>query len=146
MKKGFVFSIDSALAVVIAAIIISGIYFNLFKGQQDLSGNLYSSKLTNDALITLNKNKILDTLNESTIKNRLNDILPDNLAFKLNVTVYECDDQACRNFVVVSGKNLYILSHNVTEEDSVSSKRMFLTFQDGRIKYFSIAELRAWLI
>lgn len=149
MKKGFFFSIDTALAIVITTIIIFGIFFNLSKSQQDLSGGLYLSKLANDALITLDRNKTLDTLNETIIKNGLNDILPNNLAFKLNITVYECTNPVstgCGEFSLTTGKNIYIIVPNVTEKDSVPSKRMFLTFENNRIKYYSISELRVWLI
>lgn len=149
LKKGFFFSLDTALAVIIAILLVVGIFFNLSRGKEDLFGNLYLSKLANDALITLNKNKTLDTLNESLIKTALTDISPDNLAVKLNITVYECTkpvSTGCEEFSVINEKNIYFINPNVTEKNSVNGKRVFLVFQNNRIKYYSIAELRVWLI
>jgi len=144
MKKGFFFSLDTALAVIVATVLIIGTFFNLSKGQEDVFGRLYISKIANDVLITLNKNKTLDTLDSALIKNRLNDILPDNLAFKLNITVYECDSSTCQKFNVVSGKNV-LINPDSQEIDSITAKRSFLTFENNQIKYFSVAELRVWL-
>ena len=145
MRHGFVFSLDTALAITIAVIIISGISFNLLKGQSDVFGNLYLSKLANDALITLDKNGTLETLDYTRINATLTSILPNNLAFKLNITVYECADQNCGSFNVVNGENI-LINPNAKESDSIIAKRVVLTFDNSKIKYFSTAELRVWLI
>ena len=145
VKKGFFFSLDTAFAIIIAIILVIGIFFNLDKSQNGGFEKLYLSKFANDALITLDKNRTLETLNNSTIENSLKNILPDNLAFKLNVTVYQCKDVKCSGFDNTD-KNIAINSSNIPEENSIIAKRAFLTFENKRIKYFSIAELRIWLI
>lgn len=145
MKKGFFFSIDTAFALMVVVILVAGIFFNLNKSQNGGFEKLYLSKFANDALITLDKNRTLETLNNSTIENSLKNILPDNLAFKLNVTVYKCkEDIKCNEFVI--NNTFSITSSNIYEENSVIAKRAFLTFENKRIKYFSITELRIWLI
>ncbi len=146
MKNGLAFSLDATLAITIAVILIFGIGFNLFKAQSSIFGSLYLSKIANDALITLNKNKTLETLDSQIINNTLKSILPKNLAFKFGTIVYECSDQDCKNFLVVSEKNIYLKNLDIQEVDSVVAKRSFLTFESNRIKYFSISELRVWLI
>lgn len=145
VRKGFFFSLDIAFAIMIAIILVVGIFFNLNKSQNGEFEKLYLSKFANDALITLDKNRTLETLNNSAIENRLNYILPNNLAFKLNVTVYKCkEDIKCNEFIINNTFN--INRSNIPEENSVIAKRAFLTFENKRIKYFSIAELRIWLI
>lgn len=143
MRKGFFFSIDTAFAFMVVVILVAGIFFHLSKGPKDFSGGLYLSKLANDALITLDNNKTLESLDESFIRSSFNAALPDNLAFSLNIKVYECGDQKCNNFVVVNEINI---NSTVPEENSIISKRSFITFQSNRIKYFSIAELKVWLL
>jgi len=143
IRKGFFFSLDTAFAIMIAIILVIGIFFNL-KSQNGEFEKLYLSKLANDVLITLDKNRTLETLNNSTIENSLNYILPDNLAFKLNITIYKCKENIrCDEFVI---NNTFSISSNIPEENSVIAKRAFLTFENKRIKYFSLAELRIWLL
>lgn len=145
VKKGLFFSLDVAFATVIAIIFIVGILFNLDKSQEGKFEELYLSKLANDVLVTLDKNGMLETLDKTLIENTIKDVLPDNLAFKLNVTVYQCANQDCTTFDNVAGKNI-LITGNSSEENSVIAKRSFLTFKSSRIEYFPIAELRVWLI
>jgi len=145
MRKGFAFSIDALLAVVVATILIAGISTNILRDKNKVE-NAYLQKISNDILVTLNKNKTLDTLNKTLIENILSEVIPDTIAYTLNITVYECQDQNCRNFVTVDGNGIYIVSSNLTVSDSVTAKRVFLTFQDSRIKYFNTAELKVWSV
>jgi len=145
MKKGLFFSLDAVFAVIVALVIIFGIFYQLSKSQQDLFPSLYLSKVSSDTLVILNKNKILETLNSTTIQDSLNDILPDNLGYELNITVFDCSDQNCNSFSVVSSKNVYLLNSTLPESDFVNSKRSFLTFQNNRIQHYSISNLEVWL-
>lgn len=143
MRKGFAFSIDALLAVVVAIILIAGIFTNISRDKNKVE-NAYLQKVANDILVTLNKNKTLDTLNKTLIENILNEVTPAAIDYTLNITVYECQDQDCRSFVTVDGNSIYISSSTLAGSDSVTAKRVFLTFQDSRIKYFNTAELKVW--
>ncbi len=144
MRQGVVFSIDILIGITIAMVLIAGIFFNLSKSQKEVFSNLYLSKLSNDALITLGKNRTLEILDSTIINNTLTNILPANLAFKFNTTVYQCNNPSCDSFDTVDAKNI-IINSNIQERDSVIVKRGFLTFENNRIKYFSIAYLWVWL-
>ena len=142
--KGLFFSLDALFAVIIALIILTVISFHLLRGQEDIFSRLYLFKIANDALVVLDKNKTLSTLDNITIINGLNSILPKNLAYKFSVKVYECSNVQCTGFNEATGKSFNIIP-NVNEENPSIAKRSFLTFENKRIKYFSNAELRVWL-
>jgi hypothetical protein len=147
MRKGFFFSLDVLIAIIIAFVLIAGIFYHILRGQEDKYANLYMSKVANDALVSLGKNKTLETLDDDMIKNILTEILPKNFAYKLNITVYECSDAKCSSFVRVPSEDVNILyPEDATEQDSLPAKRGFVTFEDNEIEYFALAELRVWLI
>ena len=141
--KGFFFSLDILFASIIAIIILVAISFNLLRGQEDPFSGLYLSKVANDVLVVLDKNKAFSSLNGTDIANILNSTLPKNWGYKLSVKVYECYDKNCNSFKDVN-KSFDVIS-DLNEENPSIAKRSFLTFVNNRIKYFSNAELRVWL-
>ncbi len=145
--KGFFFSLDSLFAIIIAIVIISGTLFFASKGQDDKFTRLYLTKLANDALIVLNKNNILDTLDASSINTSLVNILPKSMAFDISITPFQCKDSNCQDFTEVSSQKIDIKYPMSSEEiNPLSARREFLVFENSRIKYFAIAELRVWLL
>lgn len=142
MKKGFFFSIDIMIAIIVAFILILSLSFHLLRGQEDPFASLYLSKVANDILVVLNKNKTLETLDTATINSSLVAVLPKNLAAKLNITIF-CDPEGgCR----VPAKDVNIIyPSGAVEKDAVISRRGFLTFANKKIQYYCLAELRVWL-
>ena len=145
--KGFFFSLDSLFAIIIAIVIISGILFFASKGQDDKFTRLYITKLANDALIVLNKNNILDTLNATSINTSLINILPKDMAFNIVITPFQCKDSNCQDFTEVGSEKIKIKYPATSEETNpLSARREFLIFENSKIKYFALAELRVWLL
>jgi len=98
MRKGFFFSIDIMIAIIIAFIFILALSFHLSRGQEDPFVSLYLSKVANDILVSLNKNKTLETLNKTLISYALGAVLPKNLGAILTVMAYQCKDSSCSDF------------------------------------------------
>lgn len=146
--KGFVFTLDALLATTIAIVILIATYTMIPKGQQDYFLDDYKTKIANDILIVLDKSNTLETNDETLIQNSLTSILPNNYGARLNVYVYECATHDCDNFVLSSKVAPYVITVNrsMPEKDSVLAKRSFLSFENNRIKYYSLAELRVWLV
>ena len=145
--KGFVFTLDALLATTIALVILIATYTMIPKGQQDYFLESYQTKIANDILIVLDKSNILETHDKTLIQNYLASALPSNYAAELDVQVYECTAPKCDGFVLSSAIRPYsvIVDRSTLEKDSVLAKRGFLSFQNDRIKYYSLAELRVWL-
>lgn len=146
--KGFVFTLDALFATMIALVILIATYSIIPKGQEDYFLDDYKTKIANDILIVLDKNKTLETNDKNLIQNSLAGILPSNYGARLNIYVYECGTN-CDNFVLSNQVPPYVITLNrsMPEKDSVLAKRSFLTFdKNNRIQYYSLAELRVWLV
>jgi hypothetical protein len=142
MKKGFFLNIDIMIAIVVAFILILTFSFNLLRGQEDPFANVYLSKVSNDILVVLNRNRTLETLNAATINSSLVAVLPKNLAARLSIIVYCNPEGTCK----VSDKYVNIVyPSGAVEGDSVISKIGFITFENKKIKYYCLAELGVWL-
>jgi len=145
--KGFAFTLDALLAMIIALAILTAIYTMMPKAQRDYFLESYETKIANDILIVLNKNGTLETHDQTFIRNALAELLPDGYGGRLNVYVYECSNPTCDSFVISNQIVPYAITidKSTPEKDPVLAKRSFLTFDKNRIKYYSIAELRVWL-
>lgn len=146
--KGFAFTLDALLAMIIALVILTATYAMFPKGQQDYFLESYQTKLANDILIVLDKNGTLETNDQNFIRSSLTSVLPDNYGARLNVYTYECNGPACDGFIISNHVVPYVVTidKSMPEGESVLAKRGFLSFQNNKIKYYSIAELRIWLI
>ncbi len=143
-RKGFIFTLDIMFAIVVAMTIVFGIFY--FSQKTQTKGNLYAEKVANDILVVLGKNKTLETLNQQKINSSLFSILPSNFATKLNITVYECENQNCDEFEIEDDNNILItIPNGAVEDDAVIARRTLLNFSNNKIKYFANAELRLWL-
>ncbi len=98
MRHGFVFSLDTALAITIAIFLIAGTFYFLNANESDAFSRLYMTKFANDLLITADKNGTLETLNTSFIRNMLSNTIASNFASKITIDSYQCFNQQCQNF------------------------------------------------
>ena len=147
VKKGFFFSLDVAFAIALAIILSVGILFNLTRNQDITSENLYLSKLANDILITLSKNKTLETLDNTTITNSLKNILPQNLGATLNITTFECANpgsNGCNEFREKGNCCLITLPVGGTEQNAIIARTSFVNFSSERINLYALASLKVW--
>lgn len=139
--KGIFFSLDMLFAVVIAGILIASFYYHLYRSQEDAYSKLYLSKIANDALIILDKNGTLETLNPTIINESLVKILPSNIAWKLNITYY--------SYCLWPGSFILKYPADAVEKDYVTGRRNFITIGklmgSNVITNCSLAELRVWL-
>jgi hypothetical protein len=97
-KKGFVFTLDSLFAVIVATTILSATFFMMSNAQKDYFREMQMNQIANDALIVLDELGVLESHNKSEIKNKLVEVMPTNYGAKLKVFPYECVDAECTGF------------------------------------------------
>lgn len=98
--KGFVFSLDAMMAVIIIIFILGAVYLMIPKSDQDNFRSRQLAFLANDGLVVLDEMDVLETHDKSLIRAKMVETLPNNIGAKLFVTVYECVDEDCEDFQV----------------------------------------------
>ena len=97
-EKGFVFTLDSLFAVIIATTILGATFFMVSNAQKDYFREIQMSQIANDALIVLDELNVLDDHNKSEIRDGLVATLPINYGARLRVFPYECVNDECTGF------------------------------------------------
>ena len=138
MAKGFVFSLDAMLSIVIVIIALTAIYFLSAEVKQDSLSQLVFKKQADDLLISLDKAGDLATLNSTFINNSINSTVPSSLQWKMEINYYNYS-----NGFVLAG-NLSFQKNTSNGTSSVTSQREFLVFQNSRIKNYGTARLTLW--
>ncbi len=116
-KKGFVFSLDALLAVIIVTIVFL-FTINYFSQTHEKIYYIYSAKEANDALAVLDYKGILDAADEGEIMQEIAELLPSSEA-KLNITISDIklENKITTTFgdieknFVISGKRFFILTN-----------------------------------
>ncbi len=138
MSKGFVFSLDAILAVLVLIIFLSTFSFLSAQAEQDNYSNILLNKQANDLLTVLDKTGELSTLNASYINNSINSTLPSNIYWNIELEYYNYTEgfEKLGNFSIG-----YIYSNQNTV---AFAQREFLVFTNNSIQYFGIARLNLW--
>jgi hypothetical protein len=146
MSKGFVFSIDAMLSVlVLMAIVTSIMYFSSSKSSSDLP-LLDMERKGSDMLIVLDKTGILDSGNTTAIAQAVNQTLVPNLAWNITVEHYNytfnlgsawanSSFDRCRNIVITNAGTTALTNFpayvNVTHDVDMLSNYSDLRFYGG---------------
>lgn len=144
--RGLFFSIDALFGVIIAIILITAFSVIMLQAGENRTSGLFLSKIADDALVSLDKNDTLDTLDSSKINTTLAKILPKNSGYILDVSVFQCNSSECLTFSKVVPQSFTISVAPSTEKNPVIAKRVFLTFNSNNlVDHFNKAELKVWL-
>lgn len=137
MTKGFIFSIDSILAVIILALFLLAAAF-LSSRYEDPYPMLLMQKQANDLLIVFDKTGELSTLNSSLITISLDNTIHSSAAWNLEIDYYNYS----RGFAHAG--NMSMGSPYTAEKKIVIAQREFLVFENNSLKNYGIARLRLW--
>lgn len=137
MSKGYIFSIDMVLSIIILAVFLISISFFLSRVDDPFS-NIILQKEADDALIVLDKYGDLSTLNSTVITNSLNSMLPRSVKWNMELSYYNYSGG-----FALAGNNTFGSAHQQAKE-MVSVDRPFLTFENGSIANYCVARLRVW--
>lgn len=127
-KKAVIFALDSAIAivVVIAVLISASMYVN----KEKFLPKLQTSRIGSDVLASLDNNNILDTLNQDTIEQQINLLLPEQYEMRIKLT----------------GEFGNIQTNKTTSENKfIGSGKRIIFLTQGNITYQGIAQYWVWL-
>ncbi|PIN86409.1 hypothetical protein COV19_04985 [Candidatus Woesearchaeota archaeon CG10_big_fil_rev_8_21_14_0_10_44_13] len=131
MKKGFVFSLDIAIAVLVTLLIMAAAHRNIVNAEKNSLPNAQMAAVGSDIAALLDHKGVLQTLDEEKIESGMNDLMPQNYDMLLKVAV---DD----------GTVLYA-GDSVPAEQFVSSGKRFFTIKDqASIEHYGYASYWIW--
>lgn len=143
MRKGFFFTLDTFFAILIAIVLIAGITISLGKSSESSFTKIYLAKKANDALVFLDKNQTLETLDQTKIQNTLQEILPSQLNASLRLRVYNLATTFnLENTITATKPNNSVIP---SSDDVGYASRLFVTFSSQRIDKYVAAEIWVWL-
>ncbi len=137
MGKGYVFTMDMVLSIVILTVFLISISFFLSRVDDPYS-NVVLQKEADDALIVLDKYGDLSTLNSTVIANSLNSMLPRSVKWNMELNYYNYSSG-----FTLAGNNTFGSAYQQARE-VVSVDRPFLTFENQSIANYCVARLRVW--
>src|SRR3989344_2985366 len=127
-KKGIIFALDSAIAIIIVIIflITASFYVNKEKSLPKLQIN----RIGSDILAMLDNNNILSTLNQNTIEQQLSLLLPQSYEMKIRLTGEFSNLQTNKtipaNKFVGSGKRIIIIIQQNTTYNGIAQYWVWL--------------------
>lgn len=138
MSKGFVFSLDAVLAIIVLSVFLATFSFLSAQAQSDPYPLIVLEKQANDLLIVLDKSGDLSTLNSSYLNLSINSTLPSSVLWNIELEYYTYSEgfEKLGNFSIgYSYSAVNKLAH---------AQREFLVFENNSVKYYGIARLELW--
>lgn len=124
-KKGFVFTLDSLIAILVAFILI-GASANYVSKSESAESNIQISRTGSDLVSMLAKTNSFDSLNSILMQNELNEALPENYGFRISL---ECSDEDLEQTA-----NL-VLGDIIPENKFVGAGKRFFIIENPSINY-----------
>ena len=142
MSKGYVFSTDAMLAIIVFVIFFT-VSTNFFLGTTELSFSRVSMKrIAIDALDALDELDSLESMDKAIITEKIGRAFPERVSWKMAITQYSLNKGAFKNEKEISFGDT---TASLAARDVVKAKRLFLTFASGEIYRYNTAELWVWL-
>jgi|ETNmetMinimDraft_2_1059921.scaffolds.fasta_scaffold84778_2 hypothetical protein len=130
-KKGFIFTLDAALAVLFVLIIfMTANYYT--RADRSSIESIQMTRFGSDMVTLLDNTDVLDTLDSGTITTKLNEITPNNYGIRLRITTANSDS-------LTIGKD--------TPDGRMinSGKKVFIVTQSGQINDYGVVQYYIWL-
>ena len=113
-NKGFVFSFDIMMAVLIVMLILAAATFYATKATEDSLSNLQMTRTGSDILAVMDYDGVLKTLSTSSIEESLNELLPTNYNMRIEIkgktfgpVIVETTSETPQDRFVGSGKRMF---------------------------------------
>lgn len=124
-KKGFVFTLDSIIAIIVAFILI-GASANYVSKSENSESSIQISRTGSDIIAMLAKTNSFDSFNSASIQNEVNEALPENYNLRINL---ECSDEDLN-----PSENI-ILGDSIPENKFVGAGKRFFIVENPSINY-----------
>lgn len=89
--RGYVFTLDAAFAVIIVGVLLLMVYSYPITSYSSGADIIAIRRTASDIVAVLDYNDVLDTLDNDTIAQELNQLLPHNLGMSMTLDVYDSD-------------------------------------------------------
>ncbi len=130
--KGYVFAIDAAIAVIIAAAVIAVSYSYSLSSFPSGMEWVSAGRIASDAVAVMHYNGTLQSLNEEDIESALNSILPENLYMSMRLDIYK--------------SNLDFLNSMQINQDMQGNHKkgrwFFMVFEGSEVQKFAMLEYK----
>ena len=140
MNRGFVFSLDAALAVIVLSLALSALFFLTSQSQESAAPQLMLKRLAGDSLALLDANGTFASMNSTLINSTLAAALPQQYSFNLSVEYYNYTNSSG----FVSHMNISAGSQFPDGQDSAESSRIFLVYNSTGPQQYGVAAIRVW--
>ena len=137
--KGFVFSIDAALAAFLLMLVLITITFLSTQADRDALGGVQMSRVGKDALYALDRQGNLQTFDNATISASLLGILQENLQMRILVQTYYHDNGSF--FLYAENEYGEPLPNGTA---IYGARRDFLAIKGKQVSNYSIARAYIW--
>jgi hypothetical protein len=139
MAKGFVFTLDALLAVVLLLGAAGGVYMYSSSSEESASDQLLFRYQSEDMLAVLDMNGDLASMNATRINATLSSEAPAHLKWQLAIDYYQYGDSGFSKNSSIS------LGSNFTAVKVYSaSERAFLAMNKSSARYYGIARMTVW--
>ena len=130
-KKGFIFTLDVTLAILLVIIVVvTANHYTRF--DQGSTEDLQVTKLGSDIMAVLDNTELLDTLSTLMIEAKLKEITPPNYGIRLKITTS------------LSGS--YVMGDELPEDRGIGSgRRVFVLTEGELIKDYGVVQYYMWL-
>lgn len=113
-RKGFVFSLDTAVAVLLTVLMMSAAHRYMADSEKNSISNAQMAAVGSDIAALLDYKGILQTLDEEKIESGMNDLMPQNYDMMLKIvtddnTVLYAGDSVPGAQFVATGKRFFVI-------------------------------------
>ena len=125
-EKGYVFSVDAILAVIIVVGLLGIMHFQSLPENDNAIGKLILKKNLNDSFDLLDRQQKLQTMNKVTIEADMNKIMQQNYGYRAAIEEYRY--LGSNNFSKTSELKIGDFGADLNDAEYVKGRRIFLTF------------------
>lgn len=122
------------LAVVILTIIVSASVYFFSTSEEDFLNNLQMVRTGGDIVAVLEKEGSLDTLSQSTIETKINELLPINYAMRLII-----------NSTADASPFIIETERDIDERNFLTTGKRFFTFEKNNEVHTGSVKYEVWL-
>lgn len=142
MNKGFVFSMDAILAIIILILFLLTFAFFSARSLDDPYTLLVLEKQAEDALLVLDKTGVMETLDPIKIEESLNETLIPSRSWNMRMDIYNHSSE-------MEHLGIFSFGDDYTDVDTVvPAERIFVVYYvngtEKSVRYYGIARLRIW--
>ncbi|MFH1663714.1 MAG: hypothetical protein ABH986_02810 [archaeon] len=139
--KGFVFTSDALLALIIAFLFISMNSFNPFYQSDNIMTKIEGQRKVNDLFDIMDRKGIFSQLDLTRIEQEMDSAFGTQYEWRITISEFiEENDSFRQTGTYTTGNN----SEDLSEKDVIKGNRIFLSFAEKKISKYYVSEYWVW--